>query len=85
MKKLIVLTLVLCVSNVFAANLVNKDSRSYKIEVKTVGTTHTSISSNTTSSGCAPDGATVKIKETGSAIKVRGSRDVIIRNGKLSQ
>jgi hypothetical protein len=35
--------------------------------------------------GGAPDGATIRIKETGSKIKVNGSSDVIIQNGQLSQ
>ncbi len=85
MKKLVVILFLLMAANVFAADLVNRDSNSYDIEVETGGTTHTSISSNTTSCGGAPDGATIRIKQTGSSIKVSGSRDVIIKDGVLSQ
>ncbi len=85
MKKLLVLLFVLCATGLFAANLVNKDSRRYGLEIKTVGTTHTSINGSTTVSQGAPDGATIKIKETGSTLKVSGSRDVVIKDGRLSQ
>ena len=71
--------------SLFSANLVNKDSKKYDIEVKTVGTTHTSINGSTTQMGGAPDGAEIKIKDTGSKIKVSGSKDVVIKDGKLSQ
>jgi len=50
-----------------------------------VGTTHTSINGSTTQMGGAPDGAEIKIKDTGSKIKVSGSKDVVIKDGKLSQ
>lgn len=70
---------------VFAADLVNKDSRSYSLEISSVGTLHTSIGSNTTIMSGAPDGSTIKIKETGSTITVDGDNPVIIKDGKLSQ
>lgn len=85
MKKILILLIVLITVNLYSADLVNKDSRGYGIEIEETGTTHTSISSSTTQMGGAPDGATIRIKETGSSIKVSGSRDVIIQNGQLSQ
>ena len=85
MKKLFVMLFLLAAVNLFAADLVNKDSVSYDISVEEYGTTHTSISSSTTIMGGAPNGATITIKSTGSKIKVNGSSDVIIQNGALSQ
>ena len=81
MKKLFMMFFILAAVNLFAADLVNKDSVSYDISVEEYGTTHTSIGSM----GGAPDGATITIKSTGSKIKVNGSSDVIIQNGALSQ
>ena len=72
-------------ANLFAADLVNKDSQSYDIEVETGSTTHTSIGGSTTQCAGAPDGATIRIKQNGSSIKVSGSKDVIIKDGVLSQ
>lgn len=85
MKKLLIMFFILAAVNLFAADLVNKDSVSYDISVEEYGTTHTSISSSTTIMGGAPNGATITIKSTGSKIKVNGSNDVIIQNGALSQ
>jgi len=85
MKKYLILFLVFATVNLFAADLVNKDSVSYDISVEETGTTHTSIGSSTTQSGGAPNGSTITVKNTGSKIKVNGSADVIIRNGTLSQ
>ena len=85
MKKLFVMLFILAAVNLFAADLVNKDSVSYDISVEEYGTTHTSISSSTTIMGGAPDGSTITIKSTCSKIKVNGSSDVIIQNGALSQ
>lgn len=85
MKKLFILCFVFLTMSLYAANLVNKDSKKYTIDVKTVGTTHTSIDGNTTKSGGAPDGSEVTVKETGSTLKVNGSNEVIIKDGKLSQ
>ena len=85
MKKIFIVFFILLAMGVYSADLVNKDSRSYDIAIEQTGTTHTSISGNTTQMGGAPDGATIIIKDTGSSIKVSGSSDVIIRDGKLSQ
>jgi len=85
MKKLLILLIVLITVNLYSADLVNKDSQGYGIEIEQTGTTHTSISGSTTQMGGAPDGATIRIKETGSSIKVSGSSDAIIQNGQLSQ
>ena len=85
MKKILTFLIVLITINIYSADLVNRDSRGYGIEIEQTGTTHTSISGSTTQMGGAPDGATIRIKETGSAIKVNGSDDVIIQNGQLSQ
>ena len=85
MKKLLILIFALITVSLYSADLVNNDSNGYGIEIETGGTTHTSISGNTTQMGGAPDGATIRIKETGSSIKVNGSKDVIIKDGQLSQ
>jgi len=87
MKKLIIIFAVLMTASMlFSADLRNTDSRGYGLEISSGGsTTHTSISSNTTMSGGAPDGYTIKIKETGSTLKVDGDRTVTIKNGQLSQ
>lgn len=85
MKKIFIMFFVLIAMGVYSADLVNKDSRSYDIAIEQTGTTHTSISSSTTQMGGAPDGATIRIKDTGSTIKVNGSKDVIIKDGQLSQ
>ncbi|MEJ5362433.1 MAG: hypothetical protein WHV26_10265 [Spirochaetota bacterium] len=88
MNKLFVVVFIITLfigSTGFTADLVNKDSRSYSIEVSSVGTLHTSISSNTTMINGAPNGSTIKIKETGSTITVDGDNPVIIQDGKLSQ
>jgi hypothetical protein len=72
-------------SSAFAANLVNKDSKKYDLEVSCgAGTTHTSISSNTTQMGGAGKGCTIKIKG-GASIKASGSKDVVIKDGRLSE
>jgi len=85
MKKFFLMFFVFAMVNLFAADLVNKDSVSYDISVEEYGTTHTSIGSSTTIMGGAPDGSTITIKNTGSKIKVSGSADVIIKDGSLSQ
>ncbi|HOP65236.1 MAG TPA: hypothetical protein PK358_01950 [Spirochaetota bacterium] len=85
MKKILLTVLIFSSVQLFPADLVNRDSRGYQIEVRMGGTTHSSISGNTTQMGGAPDGAFIRIKETGSCIKVEGGNDVIINNGKLSQ
>ncbi len=85
MKKLFIILFVLAAVNLFAADLVNKDSVSYDISIEEYGTTHTSISSSTTIMGGAPNGATITVKNTGSTIKVNGNSEVIIKDGVLSQ
>lgn len=85
MKKIFTVIFFFAAINLFSADLVNKDSSSYDIEIQEYGTTHTSIGSSTTISGGAPNGATIKIKNTGATIKVNGSGDVVIQNGSLSQ
>ncbi len=85
MKKLFVVLFVIAAVNLFAADLVNKDSVSYDISIEEYGTTHTSIGSSTTVMGGAPNGATITIKNTGSTIKVNGNAEVIIKDGVLSQ
>jgi len=85
MKKIIFSLIILSAVSLYSADLVNKDSKGYSIAIEQTGTTHTSISGSTTQMGGAPDGATIRIKETGSSIKVNGSSDVIIQNGQLSQ
>lgn len=85
MKVFIITALILFSLAVYPANLVNKDSSKYDLEIKTSGTLHTSINGNTTSSGGAPDGSEILVKQTGSKIKVNGNGDVLIKDGKLSQ
>lgn len=85
MKKFLVMLFVFTAFNLFAANLVNKDSTSYDISIEEGGTTHTSIGSSTTMMGGAPNGSKITVKNTGSTIKVNGSGDVEIQNGQLSQ
>lgn len=85
MKKLFLILFILAAVNLFSADLVNRDSVSYDISIETGGTTHTSIGSSTTQISGAPDGSIITIKNTGSKIKVNGSKDVIIKDGKLSQ
>lgn len=85
MKKILTILFIFAAINLFAADLVNKDSVSYDISIEETGTTHTSIGSSTTQMGGAPNGATITIKNTGSKIKVNGSADVIIKDGVLSQ
>jgi hypothetical protein len=75
----------LLAASAFAGDLVNKDSSSYDIEVSCGGgTTHTSINGNTTQSGRAGKGCTIKIKG-GDSITAGGDKDVIIKDGKLSE
>ena len=70
----------------FAGDLRNEDSLEYGLEISSGGsTTHTSIGSNTTQSGGASKGTTIKIKETGSTISVDFDGDVVIKDGQLSK
>lgn len=85
MKKIFIMFFILAAVNLFAADLVNKDSVSYDISVEEAGTTHTSIGSSTTQIGGAPNGSIITIKNTGSTIKVNGNKEVIIKDGHLSQ
>ncbi|MCX8124574.1 MAG: hypothetical protein N3F66_10485, partial [Spirochaetes bacterium] len=80
-----IIMILLTSATVFSADLVNKDSKKYNIEVTTYGTLNISIGANTTLMSGAPDGSTIKIKETGSTIKVNGNKPAIIKDGKLSQ
>ena len=86
-KSLVVGLIVLGIGGTaWAGDLVNKDAAKYDLEVScgAGGTTHTSISGNTTQSGRAGKGCTIKIKG-GDSIKASGNKDVIIKNGKLSE
>lgn len=67
-----------------AGSLINKDSSKYNYEVHCGGTTKTSIGSNTTNSGGAKNGCTIKL-ENGETYKVDGDQDVVIKGGKLSK
>lgn len=69
-------------AQVFAGSLINKDSVKYDIEING---NSTYIEHNTTNSGQASKGSTIKIKSTGSTIKVDFDGDVIIENGKLKK
>lgn len=71
-------------SQAFAGSLINKDSSKYSYEVHCGGTTKTSIGANTTNSGGAKKGCTIKL-ENGATYKVDGDEDVLIKNGKMSK
>jgi len=73
MKKLLVLIFMLLAVNLYAANLINKDSKKYSLEVKTVEQQALDcIEYNRIRR--APDGSTIKIKRTGSEIKVNAAK-----------
>lgn len=75
------------VSALYAGDLINKDSRRYDLEINTGGggTVSTYISGNTNASGKARKGYTIKIKDTGSVLKVDFDGDVIIEKGRLKK
>ena len=75
----------LAATTAFAADLCNRDSHEWGIEIQTGSTTHTSINSNTTQSGGAPKGATIRVKETGSTFTVSEDKTVYIKDGQLYQ
>lgn len=83
MKKILFLSAAfLLVAQSFAGSLINKDSKKYDLEING---NSTYIEHNTTNSGQASKGSTIKIKSTGSTIKVDFDGDVVIENGKLSK
>ena len=84
MKKLLFITLFLMFAVTlfaFSPKLVNRDSQSYDYELKCVGTTHSSIGSNTTitlSSDC-----TLTVKGVGT-VELKDDMECEIKDGKLS-
>jgi len=80
------LIIVLCAVQLFAGDLINKDSKKYDLEINTGGgTTHTYINGNTNASGQVKKGYTIKIKDTGSILKVDFDGDVLIVKGQLKR
>lgn len=86
-KRLMVGLMVLGLSGTaWAGDLMNRDSKKYDLEVScgSGSKTQTSISGNTTQSGGAGKGCTIAIKGGGS-IKASGDKNVVIKNGALSE
>jgi hypothetical protein len=68
-----------------AANLVNKDKRTYKVEIACESArTRTSIGPNTIQLGGFEQGCTITLG-TGATLLVSGEKNVIIHAGKLSE
>lgn len=68
-----------------AGSLINKDSSSYDIAVKTSGgTNRTSISGNTTKSGICSSSCTIEVSGVGK-IELGSGDDAIIKNGRLEK
>ena len=86
-KGLIVAVMVLSVSALYAGDLVNKDSKQYRIEVKKDSSTRTefSISGSSTQCDSVKKGYVLKNATTGDSIKVTTDGKVYIKNGKFSQ
>jgi hypothetical protein len=87
MKKLLVLAAILSVSAAYAGDLVNKDSKQYRIEVKKDSSTRTefSISGSTTQCDSVKKGYVLRNATTGDSITVSTDKKVYIKNGKFSQ
>ncbi len=78
---LFVLCLIFAASAAYAVDLVNKDSGTYEVKIHDVGTTHSSISGNTTRTSVCSD---CKIEVVGvGEVEASGSETVIIENGQL--
>lgn len=68
-----------------AGSLINKDSSSYDIAVKSSGgTMKTSIGGGTTKSGICPSDCKITVEGVGE-IEIGGSDDAVIKNGKLEK
>lgn len=68
-----------------AGSLINKDSSSYDIAVKSSGgTMKTSISGGTTKSGICSSDCKITVEGVGE-IEIGGSDDAVIKNGKLEK
>lgn len=89
MKKIIVLVLCLLVFAVpaLATDLVNKDSKKYRVEIKPDSYTRTEmdVASSSTYSGKLKKGYVIKNLTTGEAITVTTDKKVLIENGKFKQ
>lgn len=69
----------------FAGSLINKDSSSYDIAVKTSGgTMKTSISGGTTKSGICSSSCKITVDGVGD-IEIGSSDDAVIKNGRLEK
>lgn len=68
-----------------AGSLINKDSSSYDIAVKSSGgTMRTSISGGTTKSGICSSSCTISVSGVGD-IDLGSSDDAVIKNGKIEK
>lgn len=82
MSKISFLAAICLAGAAYAGSLINKDSQKYDLEING---NSTYIEHNTTNSGQASRGSTIKVKQTGSVIKVDFDGDVIIENGRLKR
>lgn len=85
MKRLLIASVALLTAlPVAAADLINRDSRSYDVKIMDVGTTHSSISSNThRTSVCSS--CEIEVVGVGSIRVESGDDKVIIKDGSLSK
>jgi hypothetical protein len=72
---------------VFATDLINKDSKSYKLEIKKDSSTRTemSVSSSSSYSGVLKKGYVVKNLSNGASVTVTTDKKVLIQNGNFVQ
>ena len=87
MKKVLAAVMVLSATALYAGDLVNKDSKQYRIEVKKDSSTRTefSISGSSTQCDSVKKGYILKNATIGDSIKVTTDKKVYIKNGKFSQ
>lgn len=83
-KHLILATVTMMALPVCAGDLINKDSHKYDYKLSCgAGTTHTSITGNTTQSGKLKAGCVIDMD--GSKYTVKGDGNVVIKGGKISE
>lgn len=89
MKKIIVAILCLLVFSIpaFATDLVNKDSKKYRVEIKSDSYTRTEMDvvPSSTYSGKLKKGYVIKNLTTGETITVTTDKKVLIVDGKFKQ
>jgi hypothetical protein len=81
MKKLIAVLVLSCAASAWAVDLRNEDSRRYEVKIHSVGTTNTSIESNTTQMSVCSD-CEIEVVGVGK-VKASGSETVVIKDGSL--